>query len=471
MSLRRRLTILAVAGALLAMLARWSFSAAPSSHECVRGQNETVLFLSLAESGQINVQLATCQALLERHPNIKIHIASFSGMADKVAQVSSYGLQKSPSAHAITFHEIPGTGRITSMMRQLGCKGDSVVDCLMHAPGARGIDHLASQLEFAIWAWPGQEHEAIYEHIKGLIQQIDPAVVIVDQAFRPALDATHALNWNQIIITPLALADLFSTIQPYLSVFWKYPSSVKPVKPLQSLCHHTNTSKSWGTGFSFPVPWSKIPENIYITARLVYTLLARPYSRDARNYLKERGIDSGMAFDPYSDITYISQTLPGASIPLEVIPKKVVPAGVILLESGAADEQFAELLSWLNQAPTIVINLGSLFKYSEDRAMMMAEAIHAILRAFDVQILWKMAGAPEISGDYLLSSMEDVGTNRIRIMEWLPIDTLTLLAIESVVLSVHHGGSSSYVCLPFTSSLLCRSFLDHGLKIICEAWH
>lgn len=134
MGLRRSLTVTAVVGALLAVLAGWSFSATPTPRDYVRGQNETVLFLSLAESGQINAQLATCQALLERHSNIKIPVAALLGMADKVAQVSSYGLQKSPSAHAVTFHEIPGTGRIVSAMRQLGCKGNSVVDCLMHPP-------------------------------------------------------------------------------------------------------------------------------------------------------------------------------------------------------------------------------------------------------------------------------------------------------------------------------------------------
>lgn len=157
-----------------------------------------------------------------------------------------------------------------------------------------------------------------------------------------------------------------------------------------------------------------------------------------------------MAFDPFSDITYISQTLPGASIPLEKLPKNVVPAGVILLESGEADQQDPELLGWLKQAPTVVINLGSLFKYSEDRARMMAEAIHAILSLNDIQVLWKMAGAPEVGDDYLLPLMDDVGKGRIRVMEWLPINTLTLLSSESVVLSVHHGGSSSYVSFPFS---------------------
>lgn len=165
-----------------------------------------------------------------------------------------------------------------------------------------------------------------------------------------------------------------------------------------------------------------------------------------------------MAFDPFSDITYISQTLPGASIPLERLPKNVVPAGVILLESGAAAEQDPELLEWLKQAPTVVVNLGSLFKYSEDRATMMAEAIHAILSLNDVQVLWKMAGAPEIGSDYLLPLTGDIGKGRVRVMEWLPIDTLTMLSSKSIVLSVHHGGSSSYVSFPFSFLSRTRIF-------------
>lgn len=189
-----------------------------------------------------------------------------------------------------------------------------------------------------------------------------------------------------------------------------------------------------------------------------------------------------MAFDPFSDITYISQTLPGASIPLEKLPKHVVPVGVILLESGAADEQDPELLDWLKRAPTVVINLGSLFKYSDDRAMIMAQAIQAILNFYDIQVLWKMAGAPEIGSDYLLPLTDDVGKGRVRIMEWLPIDTLTLLTSGCVVLSVHHGGSSSYVCIlfflfffffrgpgfsPSNPSQSLAIFLDHTDKSTC----
>jgi len=78
-----------VAVALLAILMTWqSYQDREDTSNLIRGKNDAVLFLALAESGQINVQLATTQALMEKHPNIKIHFASFPKVAEKVARVS-----------------------------------------------------------------------------------------------------------------------------------------------------------------------------------------------------------------------------------------------------------------------------------------------------------------------------------------------------------------------------------------------
>jgi hypothetical protein len=76
-----------------------------------------------------------------------------------------------------------------------------------------------------LWSWSGEEHQAIYEEVIEIIRQVDPAVVVVDYAFRPAIDATLKLNRFHVIISPLALADLFGILQPYGGAFWEYPSS------------------------------------------------------------------------------------------------------------------------------------------------------------------------------------------------------------------------------------------------------
>ena len=75
---RRAVAMAAVLVALLAIfIIRQSYEERVDSSGLIRGRNEAVLFLGLAESGQINLQLATAQTLMEKHPQIKIRFASF----------------------------------------------------------------------------------------------------------------------------------------------------------------------------------------------------------------------------------------------------------------------------------------------------------------------------------------------------------------------------------------------------------
>jgi hypothetical protein len=201
-----------------------------------------------------------------------------------------------------------------------------------------------------------------------------------------------------------------------------------------------------GTGFPFPVPWYHIPENIYVNLRLIYNILLHPNTGAATRYLRDRGIDSKPLAAPRLGVPFITQTLPGASLPLEVVPESVTCAGVILLDSAPAVEQDPELTQWVQRAPTVVINLGSLFKYTPERAAIMAQAICAVLAENSgTQVLWKMAGNAADFGDGFTEPLtEDLRTDRVRIMDWLTIDTLPLLQTNNIVASVHHGGSSSY---------------------------
>lgn len=225
-----RTSIVALVAVLLALFFNWP--AVKKSADLlprVRGQTNTVLFFALAESGQINVQLATAQALLEKHPNVEVHFASFPQVSKQVARVSSFARRRNPSVHEITFHAIPGPDRTAGMKRQLNCT--DLLECLAHPPGARGSALLATQLELALWPWSGEEYLALYENSIDIIQRVDPTVAVVDFVFRPALDAIEHLNRVYSIITPLALADIFAISQPWGSGLWKYPASVKAAVP------------------------------------------------------------------------------------------------------------------------------------------------------------------------------------------------------------------------------------------------
>jgi UDP:flavonoid glycosyltransferase YjiC (YdhE family) len=181
-----------------------------------------------------------------------------------------------------------------------------------------------------------------------------------------------------------------------------------------------------------------------MTFRLAYSVLMHPQTREAVNYIKDRGLTTNALKEPHPDVPLISQTLPGASIPVAVLPEAVVCAGTIFLDSAPAITQDPELVEWVGKAPTIIINLGSLFKYTPERATIMSEAIQKVLEKTIIQVLWKVSKGSDFGDEYALPLARYQQEDRVRIMNWVTIDTLPLLELSNVVASVHHGGSSSY---------------------------
>lgn len=407
---------------LLAVLAARQWLSPAELPPLIRGKDNTVLFLAHAEPGQINVQLATVQALVEAHPEIDVHFASFSTAAGYVERASAFALAKTPDAR-ITFHELPGPDRGTALAHRYGCGNLSIDECISHSPGAAGAHDLVSQLEVAVCTWNGTEHYAIYEEVIRLVGEIDPAVVVLDFLLRPGVDAVRRLNRAHVMITPNALADVVMFMQSYGAGLWKYPAL--------------------GTGFSYPVPWRQIPENLYVNFRFIYSVFFKPLSQDILAYLREKGVKSIDLVDLRPDALLISQTLPGASLPVGDVPANIKAVGALLLDSAPAAEQDADLVAWLRE-PTVVVNLGSLFKYGEERATIMAGAIRWVLQNTDLQVLWKMAPHAEFGDAYAAPLQEFIDQNRLKISRWLPIDTLGLLEAGRVVAFVHHGGASSY---------------------------
>jgi hypothetical protein len=57
-------------------------------------------------------------------------------------------------------------------------------------------------------------------------------------------------------------------------------------------------------------------------------------------------------------------------------------------------------VEWLHNVPTVVINVGSLFKYTEERARMMALAIQTVLDTTSVQFLWEMAKGSDFNDEF-----------------------------------------------------------------------
>lgn len=183
----------------------------PSSPEerppYIQGRNRTALFISNIEHGLSNVHIATASSLLENYPDIEVHYASFSGLGNKLARVSKFAQAKTPAAREITYHEIDGKAYF------------SILPLSITPPGSAGIANFSSDVQTWISPWDVEEHMSIYNQIGALIDEIDPAVVVLDTLVRPAVDRIRDGNWMHAFITPQTTAENFIGDQPYGSMF------------------------------------------------------------------------------------------------------------------------------------------------------------------------------------------------------------------------------------------------------------
>lgn len=189
------------------------------------GQNNTALFIVLPHHGLSNVHLATADALLERHPDIKLEFASFPELKGKVDRIASWGQGKNSAAKPIGFHSIPGRTYTDIIAAGLETsKGEiDAMEFVMTVRGVAGITKLVKDFSTYVAPWPADEHLEIYQHVKGIIDELDPAVVVLDTLFSPALDAAREGNRLHAIITPNTLIDNFAGEQPWGGMLWKYP--------------------------------------------------------------------------------------------------------------------------------------------------------------------------------------------------------------------------------------------------------
>ncbi|KAF5502658.1 Glycosyltransferase sdnJ [Colletotrichum aenigma] len=388
----------------------------------IKGRPDTILFAVNTEYGLSNVHLATLFSLLKNHPNLKIHIASFPSFASKVDRIRTYAGRQNSSSSDVVFHELPGPefGPATMMPSEM----------IIRPPGIRSIDTVAKAVQVYLAPWTGEDHLRMHNFVRDLIRDLDPGVVVLDIFLRPAMDAARSERRLHAVLAPNVLADIFGSTQPWLSGLWKFPAM--------------------GSAHTFPIPWSSIPSNIYQAACFLYSMTFCPDQSSKQKFLNENGL-----FDPISYFNFhdpplghlICQDTPNASIPLIRTPLNVTTTGPVAISVATAEEQDPELANWMKKAPTVLINLGSFFRYDEERARAMAGSLKVVLERTEVQVLWKIMPNTEPvleDGVWMPLVVDYVKSGRLRVEKWLSADPLSLLETGHVILSVHHGGASSY---------------------------
>lgn len=213
---RRALTILAVLGALFAIFL--ANRPVQEEHEpLITGRNHTVLVLTDSHHGLCNAHLAAVSALLESYPSLEVHYGSFPSLESKVERIAENARVQNANAK-VQWHRFDPPSIVDEIRSQKG--GSSGITT---PPGLPGLPAFADMLAFFIAAWSKEAHLKTYQRAVDIIQEVDPAIIILDPWFRPAIDAARNLNRRRAYVSPNALLDNLSIIQPRGAHFWKYP--------------------------------------------------------------------------------------------------------------------------------------------------------------------------------------------------------------------------------------------------------
>lgn len=133
------------------------------------------------------------------------------------------------------------------------------------------------------------------------------------------------------------------------------------------------------------------------------------------------------------------------------VPDSILPCGPILLPTASVQKQDPEMANWLQQAPTILVNLGTLYAPDPEVAKSIATGLRMFLIAWKgekIQILWKLPKHPNDLDDVYSQAVEpleyQVQSGSVRICPWFEVEPLAMLETGQIACSVHHGGANSW---------------------------
>ena len=191
-----------------------------------------VLFFTNSEHGQSQVHLAISYELLS-HPDIEVHLASFPALAPRISGLASLIAATddgSPSTgkveKQIPFHSI----NYPAMTEAYNGAAKNVVKAMMHAPGFFNALTAYDKMPSVITSWTPECYMDIYKRCSEIMEEVKPAVIIIDSIFPQPLDLCRnqlAGKPNQpkyAIVNPLDAYHLLVGQQPWLAQLWKYPA-------------------------------------------------------------------------------------------------------------------------------------------------------------------------------------------------------------------------------------------------------
>ncbi|KAK8032222.1 hypothetical protein PG990_001956 [Apiospora arundinis] len=386
------------------------------THDQVQGKNNTALFIINTLNGLHNVHIATIQALQEKHPHVKVHVLSWSPIESKVKKLGG----------DVEFHALAGQWYIEALA---DAAGFSLLADFAHPLTVAGWLRMIDYVQLWMGPWSGPAHLDLIQEMGDVVDQLDPAVVVLDTFMWPGIDMAREKKRLHAYIVPNMLADNFVFMQPWLGGYWKFAAI--------------------SSNLPFPIPWSKIPQNVLHSLLVRYGFSWTPRLRSTKKYLWSNGIRRTRSSDFYDlyrqNTPWISQALPEASIPVDYVPPNVTCTGPIVSYSPPLTELDPKLALWLQRGPTVLVNLGNTVSYDEIRATAFIGALNSLLDSQPtLQVLWKFQKAGTYSDDMFSVGKKHLESGRLRMVSWLDASPAALLKTGDIKAFVHHGGAGSY---------------------------
>ncbi|KAK8004145.1 hypothetical protein PG989_003864 [Apiospora arundinis] len=365
------------------------------THDQVQGKNNTALFIINTLNGLHNVHIATIQALQEKHPHVKVHVLSWSPIESKVKKLGG----------DVEFHALAGQWYIEALADAAGFSLlADFADPLTVAGWLKMIDYV----QLWMGPWTGPAHLDLIQEIGDVVDQLDPAVVVLDTFMWPGIDMAREKKRLHAYIVPNMLADNFVFMQPWLG-------------GLLEVCRHI---------FQPAVPYSVVQDPAECA----------PFSSGAVWLF----LDAEAPFNE-KNTPWISQALPEASIPVDYVPPNVTCTGPIVSYSPPLTELDPKLALWLQRGPTVLVNLGNTVSYDEIRATAFIGALNSLLDSQpSLQVLWKFQKAGTYSDDVFSVGKKHLDSGRLRMVSWLDASPAAILKTGDIKAFVHHGGAGSY---------------------------
>lgn len=218
-----------------------------------------------------------------------------------------------------------------------------------------------------------------------------------------------------------------------------------------------------GSGFPYPMAWYQVPVNAcFVLLMLFHMLKGDPEGDQVAAFFEKHTDGASIRLDraPNPFVSALVGILPELDYPLQVIPENILPCGPIVRPSPPVAQSAPQLARWLARGHTVYVNLGSHCAMSETQACEFAVALKMLFDEAklnynrgtltqDLQVLWKLKKEDVCATETLRNRAQDVleeelKSDRVRIVDWIECEPISILESGRVILSVHHGGANSF---------------------------